>query len=144
MKLVAPQGLTLPQQQPVLTWRHPAVAHLEPTSMRAERQQSCHGMRRTVEIVQLLTQQQHAAAFGVNRTSLGKCPKGGQADAALPQLLSVLFRKAAGQDQPPGIGGKRFIGEGTPGQQGHGHAFQQFACLGVAKVKGLIRRHRHR
>ena len=84
MKLVAPHALTPPQQHPVLTWRHPAVAHLQCTPVGAERQESCHGMRHAVEVIQLLTQQQHAAAFGIDRTLLGKCPDGGQADAALP------------------------------------------------------------
>ncbi|GIR75074.1 MAG: hypothetical protein CM15mP77_2310 [Synechococcus sp.] len=69
MKLVAPHALTLPQQHPVLTWRHPAVAHLQCTPVGAERQESCHGMRHAVEVVQLLTQQQHAAAFGI----IGRC-----------------------------------------------------------------------
>ena len=101
-------------------------------------------MRGAVEIVQLLAQQQHPAAFGINRVSLRKHPEGRQAAAALPKPLSVLFWKAARQDQPASLGGKRCIGEGAPGQQGHGHPLQQLACLGVAKVKSLIDCHGHR
>ena len=134
----------MPQQQAVPAWCQLAIAHLEPSAPGAEGQQTCHRMRRAIEIVQLLAQQQHAAAFGIHRALLRKLPQGGKASAALPQLLSVLLRKTAWQDQSPGVGRNRFIGEGAPGQQGHRHALQLLACLGVAEVKSLIHCDGHR
>ena len=132
------------KQQAVPAWCQLAVAHLQSPAPSAEGQQTCHWMRRAIEIVQLLTQQQHSAALGIHRALLRKLPQGGKASAALPQLLSVLLRKTAWQDQSSGVGRNRFIGEGAPGQQGHRHALQQLACFRVAEVKSLIDRHGHR
>ena len=66
VKLVAPQGFSMSKQQAVPAWCQLAVAHLQSPAPSAEGQQTCHWMRRAIEIVQLLTQQQHSAALGIH------------------------------------------------------------------------------
>ena len=113
----APAGLSMPQQQAVPAWCQLAIAHLEPSAPGAEGQQPAIGCGVPLRSFSCSTQQQHAAAFGIHRVLLRKLPQGGKASAALPQLLSVLLRKTAWQDQSPGVGRYRFIGEGAPEQQ---------------------------
>ena len=144
MELMPMKFLVRTRQETIASGTKGAVANLQWPLAGFEGQKSRHRPPRPVEPGQGLSQQQHAAAFGVN----GQPPRGPaqafEALIAVAELLGVLLREPTGQDQSAGLGRQWFIGQGTPGQERHPHVFQELSGFLIPEVKGLIRGHRHR
>ena len=144
MELMSPELLVLTRQQTIASWTKGAVANLKRTLAGLEGQNSRHGPLKPVQAGQGLPQQQHAAAFGVNGEPPADLAQAVEAAFAVAELLGVLLRKSAGQDQSAGFGRQWFIGQGTPGQEWHSHVFKELSCFLVTEVKGFITGHCHR
>jgi hypothetical protein len=76
MEFMAPDPFPLEQQQTVRAGLKLAVSHLQSASSGIKRQQTRHRMKVTIGIRQPLTQQQHSAAFGVDRLVLNPFVQG--------------------------------------------------------------------
>lgn len=66
-KLITPSG-----EQAITLRSQRSVAHLKRSASGREIKHASHGMGATVQVAELTAQQQHAAAFGVERPALGK------------------------------------------------------------------------
>ena len=115
-----------------------SIPDSEPSTPRCERHQSRHRMRFTLKIFKGLSKQQHPTTFGVDGALGRENPEAGQAALAISELLGMLLRKPSREHDATGFLGYWLVGQWAPGQHGHPHAFQQFACFGVSEVEGLV------
>ena len=143
MKLVPCQRFSPAEQQAVGMGFELSVANLKRAAACTERQQPSHGVLQTVEVSQLLSQQKHPSAFGIDGLPAGESPQRLEAGPAATDAFSVLLRKPSGNDQSSGLLRYRFVGQRAPRQHGHAHAFQKLAGFRITEVKGFIARHRH-
>ena len=72
MKLVPRQRFSSAEQQAVGLGCQLSVANLKRAAAGTERQQPSHGVRQTIQVSQLLSQQKHPSAFGVDGLSFGE------------------------------------------------------------------------
>ena len=100
---MASQSLSLSHQQSVADRRQRAVADIQLAATGMERQGAGHGMDGTVKVTERAAQQQHASAFGIDRSTARETPQGIEAAMAAAQLGRMLFRKATGKDQTSGV-----------------------------------------
>ena len=138
MKLMAGPDLSAAREQSIPLRPKCPVADLKASPSGAEIKHTGHGMGVTLQVGELASQHQHPAAFGVDGMGGGEAPQGIHAGLTTRQFCSVLFGKSSWKDQAAGFVGDGFIGEGTPGQQGHPHALQQFTRFGIAEMEGGI------
>ena len=100
---MAPQAFSPSYQQSVAGRRQRSVADIQLAAAGMERQGASHGMDGTVQVSQRAAQQQHAAAFGIDRSTACETPQRIQAAVAAAQLGCMLLRKATGKDQTSGV-----------------------------------------
>ena len=100
---MASQSLSLSHQQSVADCRQRAVADIQLAAGGMERQGAGHGMDGTVEVTERAAKQQHASAFGIDRSTARETPQGIEAAMAAAQLGRMLLRKATGKDQTSGV-----------------------------------------
>ena len=70
MELVSCQGLIAPHEQTITFGSQLAVAHLQSAFSGREREYGCHRMDHSLGVPELLSEQQHPAAFGIHRMLL--------------------------------------------------------------------------
>ena len=97
------EALSPSNQQSVVGWRQRAVTDIKLAAAGMERQGAGHGMDGTVEVTERAAQQQHASAFGIDRSTARETPQGIEAAMAAAQLGRMLLRKATGKDQTSGV-----------------------------------------
>ena len=75
-----------------------AVAHLQRAALGCEGKQARHAVAGAIEVGQLVSEQQHPAAFGVERSLQHERTERAQASSAAAELGGVLLGETARQD----------------------------------------------
>ena len=98
VKFVAHQLLTALHHRAVPPCLQTAVAHLQRTALGCERKQARHAVAGAIEVGQLVSEHQHPAAFGVERSLLHERTERAQASCAAAELGGVLLGETSRQD----------------------------------------------
>lgn len=96
---MACQRLAAAQQEAVLLRFKAPVAHLQSPLCGMKRKHSRHGVGLPARIGDALPQQQHAAAFGVDRALAKPTAQAGEAAFALTELGGMQLREPPREDQ---------------------------------------------
>ena len=91
---MARQAFPAFQHQPIPVDLQLPVAHLQTPSTGVKRQDARHGMAHPILVGQVLAEEQHASAFGIDRLTPEAVAQAGHALFTLTKCLGVEFGKS--------------------------------------------------